>query len=179
MIVIVDNGKGAENITRFIRVPKQVIKPSEIAKTKASGWILSDGGSKNMKTNIELIKKCNKPLLAIGAGAVFLASSFGAQAASIKNAKQLRVKIERPSPLVLDMKKVFSAVNDCQQGIQDLPENFDVFASSAKYEFEIIGHNENPFFGVHFNPELGEEAMKILDNFVKFVGIWEKYHEGS
>ena len=177
MIVIVDNGRGAQEISRFIRVPKQVIKPSEISKTKASAWILTDGDAKNQKSNVELIKKSDKPILAVGAASAFLASAFGASLVAMKSDRQLRVKIERPSPLILDMKKMFTAVGECQNGIDDLPENFDVFASSQKYDFEIIGHMENPFFGVHFNPELGGDGLKILDNFAKFVEVWEKYHK--
>jgi GMP synthase-like glutamine amidotransferase len=177
MLVVVDNGKGAEEISRFLRASKQVVKPQEVAKTKASAYILSDGDAKFAKDNIELIKKCSKPLLAVGSSSVFLAQAFGAKPVASKADKQVKVKIERPSPLVLDMKKMFSAVAVCQSGIDDLPENFDVFASSPKYDFEIIGHMELPFFGVHFNPELGGDGFKILDNFVKFVEVWEKYHK--
>ncbi len=177
MLVIVDNGKGADEIARFVRAGRQVVKPAEAGKSKASAYILSDGDVKNQKACVELIRKCAKPILAVGTGSVFLASAFGAKPVAAKFEKQVNVKIERPSPLVLDMKKVFSAVNSCQQGIDDLPESFDVFASSQKYDFEVIGHMESPFFGVHFNPELGGDGLKILDNFVKFVEIWKKYHE--
>jgi len=177
MIVIVDNGKGAEEIARFLRSAKQVIKPAEAGKAKASAYILTDGDAKNQKANVDFIRKCAKPVLAIGMGSIFLASAFGAKAVPAKSEKQVKVKIERPSPLVLDMKKMFAAVNSCQHGIDDLPENFDVFASSQKYDFEIIGHMESPFFGVHFNPELGADGLQILNNFVKFVEVWEKYHQ--
>jgi GMP synthase-like glutamine amidotransferase len=177
MLVIVDNGKGTEEIARFVRASKQIIKPSEAAKTKASAYILSDGDPKHQKANADLIKKCDKPLLAIGESSIFLASAFGVNHVASKFEKAVKVKIERPSPLVLDMKKLFAAVGSCQHGIDDLPENFGVFASSQKYDFEIVGHMELPFFGVHFNPELGADGFKILDNFVKFVEVWEKYHK--
>ena len=177
MLAIVDNGRGAEEIARFVRASKQIIKPSEIGKVKASAYILSDGDIKNKKACIDLIKKCEKPLLALGIGSVFLAAAFGAKAVPIKADKSVKIKIERPSTLTTDMKKLFSVVNNCQHGIDDLPEQFDVFASSQKYDFEIIGHVENPFFGVHFNPELGADGFQILNNFVKFVEVWEKYHK--
>ena len=177
MLAIVDNGKGAEEIARFVRAPKQVVRPAEAAKAKASGYILSDGEMKNQKACTDLVRKCGRPLLAIGTGYVFLASAFGAKPAAGKFEKHVNVKVERPSPLVLDMKKVFSAVSGCQHGIDGLPEQFDVFASSQKYDYEIIGHVESPFFGVHFNPELGGDGLKILDNFVKFTEVWDKYHK--
>ncbi len=177
MIIIVDNGRGAEEISRFLRSSKQIMEPSEAAKAKASAFILTDGGAKNQKVNIDLIKKCDMPLLAVGMGAAFLASAFGAKAIPVKSEKRVNVKIERPSALTTDIKKIFSVVNACQQGIDDLPESFDVFASSQKYDFEIIGHVESPFFGVHFNPELGADGLQILNNFAKFVEVWEKYHK--
>jgi len=176
MIVIVDNGKGAEDIARFIRAQKTIVKPKDAASAKGSAYILSDGDLKNQRDNVKLIEKTNKPLLGIGAGYVFLGAAFGAKAVPTKGGKIETVKIERPSPLTLDMKKMFSVVQTVTHGFQDLPENFNVFASSSKYEFKIIQENEKPFFGVHFNPEQGSEGIKILDNFCRFVEIWEKYH---
>lgn len=177
MLAIIDNGKCADDIARLIRSSRQVVKPAEAAKTKAGAFILTDGGLKNQKANIDLIKKCSRPLLGIGMGSVFLAAAFGAKPVASKFEKDVKVKVERPSPLVLDMKKIFAAVGSCQYGIDGLPENFDVFASSQRYDFEIISHVERPFFGVHFCPELGGDGLKVLDNFVKFVGVWEKYHK--
>ena len=174
MLVIVDNGKGAEQIAHLVRGQKVVMKPEKV-DMKASAFILSDGDMKNQKHNEKLIKSTDRPLLAIGAASVFLASAYGAKVGKSKSEKQARVKIEHPCSLTLDMKKMFVAFKNCNAALEDLPENFSVFASS-KYPFEIIGENEKPFFGVHFNPEMGADGMKIIDNFVKFAEIWGKYH---
>ena len=175
MIAIVDNGKGADNIARMIRGQKVVVKPDKI-DNKASAYIVSDGDMKNQKHIEKLIKTTEKPLLAIGVSSLFLAASYGAKISKGKLDKQSRIKIDHACPLTLDMKKMFVAFNGCDAVIEDLPENFSVFASS-KYPFEIIGENEKPFFGVHFNPEMGADGMKIIDNFVKFVEVWGKYHD--
>lgn len=177
MIAIVDNGKGADEIARFLRAQKDIVKPKDAASAKASAYILSDGDLKHQKDNVKLIEKTNRPVLGIGAGYVFLGAAFGAKAVPTKGDKIERVKIERPSPLTLDMKRVFSVVQTVTHGFQDIPENFDVFASSSKYEFKIIQDNEKPLFGVHFNPEQGSEGSKILDNFAHFVEMWGKYHK--
>lgn len=177
MIIIVDNGKGAEQIARLIRGSKEIVKPDKIPP-KASGYILSDGDVKNQKHNEKLIQSTDKPLLAIGTSSLFLATAFGAKIKNgAKSGKQERIKLERPCPLTLDLKKMFTAFKSCSSVIEDLPENFDVFASS-KYPFEMIGETEKPFFGVHFNPEMGADGMKVIDNFVKFAEVWEKYHTG-
>ena len=174
MIAIVDNGKGADNIARMIRGQKSIVKPNKISV--ASAYILSDGDLKNQKYNEKLIKSTDKPLMAIGTASVFLAEAFGAKMTKGKSEKQARIKIEHPCALTLDTKKMFVVFKNCDVMLEDLPENFNVFASS-KYPFEIIGEIEKPFFGVHFNPEMGADGLKIIDNFVKFVGIWEKYHK--
>ena len=177
MIAIVDNGKGADNIARMIRGAKVIVKPDKI-DNKASAYILSDGDMKHQKSNDKLIKSTEKPLMGIGMGSVFLAAAYGAKIGKSKAEKQARVKIEHACALTLDMKKMFVAFKSCDSALEDLPENFNIFASS-KYPFEIIGEIEKPFFGVHFNPEMGADGLKIIDNFVKFVEIWEKYHKGE
>jgi len=60
--------------------------------------------------------------------------------------------------------------------VEDLPEGFDVAASSPQYEFEIFQGIEQPFFGVHFDAT-GPEAIKMLHNFEKFIEVWGKYHK--
>ncbi len=176
MIVVVDNGKGVENIARAVRGSKTVVKPDKISA--GSAYILSDGDLKNQKQNEKLIKSIDKPLLAIGAGSLFLAAAYGAKILKGKTEKQARIKIEHPCALTLDMKKMFVVFKNCDSVLDEIPENFNVFASS-KYPFEIIGESERPFFGVHFNPEMGADGLKVIDNFVKFVEVWEKYHRNK
>jgi GMP synthase (glutamine-hydrolysing) len=177
MLVIVDNGRGADEISRLIRMQHTVIKPSEIKSAKATAYILSDGDMKNINQNVKFIKRTEKPILGIGAGYIFLGSAFGANTKEAKFEKQERIKIERPCPLVLDLKKMFTVLKSCKNIFGSLPENFDVIASSQKYDFEIIQDCEKPFFGTQFNPELGADGFKILNNFEKFVEVWEKYHK--
>jgi GMP synthase-like glutamine amidotransferase len=176
MIAIIDNGTGAEAIANFVRIPREIIKPNEAVKSKASAFILSDGDVKHQKTNIELIKKTGRPLLAIGAGCAFLGAAYGAKYKEVKQDKMDRVRIEHPCPLTLDLKKMFTVMQTCRHILTDLPDAFHVVASSSKNEYKVISENDKPFFGVHFNPELGSDGLKIIDNFVKFVEVWEKYH---
>lgn len=177
MIVVVDNGRGAEDIARVIRGPKEIMKPAEAAKAKASGYILTDGDMKHQKTNVQLIEKTNRPILAIGAAYAFLGAAFGVKAKESKMEKMDRVKIEHPCPLTLDLKKVFTVMQNGGHVFEDLPENFSVVASSPKNEFKIVEAGEKPFFGVQFNPEMGGDGLTIINNFVKFVDVWEKYHK--
>ena len=63
------------------------------------------------------------------------------------------------------------------QFVESVPEECNVWASSPKYEHEIISFADKPFFGVQFNPEKGGDGRMILANFERFVGVWEKYHK--
>jgi len=178
MIVVVDNGKGADDVAKFIRGSKEIMSAGEALGTKASGYILSDGDMKNQKANLKLIEEMNKPLLAIGSGYIFLGVAYGAKSKESRIEKSDRVKIEHPCPLTLDLKKIFTVMQTCNHIFTEVPDNFDVIASSPKYQYKIIQETEKPFFGVHFNPELGGDGLKVIDNFVKFVDVWTKYHRG-
>lgn len=175
MIIIVDNGKGAADISKFLRMKNAVAKPS--AAKGASAYILSDGDMKNQKANEKIIKKAAVPILGIGCGALFIASAFGAKIKkTAKVSGQERLSLLKPCPLTLNMKRMFSVYQDYQNVIEELPEGFDSSAKSRTYEFEVFQGFEKPFFGVQFNPEKGMDGLAILRNFENFVEMWEKYH---
>jgi len=186
MILVVDNGKGADEISRMLRSSK-VVKPNNISP--ADAYILTDGSTmagRDQKEIINFIKKNNKPLLGIGLGYLYLGMAFGAGTKTFGSAeKEEKVTIKQRSPILLDLKKTFSVVCNQKHVLDECPDCFGPIASSPKYEFEIIQHgatignvvdNPLPLFGVHFNPEAGLDGRKIIDNFVKFVEIWNKYH---
>lgn len=179
MLVIIDNGKGAQELSDCIRSKKVVVKPAAIPE-KASGYVISDGALNKdaQKAVADILKHTGKPVLGVGLGHGYIAAAFGAVIKENKAPhKQDRVSVKKPCPLLLDLKRTFMVVDECRYIFSELPENFSVAASSQKHEFEVIQETENPFFGVHFNPELGMEGRKVLDNFVHFVGMWEKYHK--
>jgi GMP synthase-like glutamine amidotransferase len=178
MIIVVDNGKGANEIASCIRMSKKILKPAEACSAKASAYILSGGDLKNKDANLKIIKSSCKPILGIGTGCMFIGAAFGAKIKQVPKTKKIeRLSLEKPCPLTLDLKRMFTVMEDYQHVIDELPENFGVFASSKGYDFEIIGELENPFFGVQFCPELGGEGRRILMNFEKFVEVWDKYHK--
>ncbi len=184
MIAIIDNGKGAEEIAGIIR-SSRIVKPGSIPD--AAAYILSDGSSVNSKEHKEavgFVKKNSKPLLGIGVGYLQLGTAFGA---SIRHAAvgSEKITIKQRSPILLDLKKTFSVVCSQKYMLAECPECFGPIASSSRNELAAIQHgasleeaveNPLPLFGVHFNPEAGLDGRKIIDNFVKFVEIWSKYH---
>ncbi len=178
MIVIIDNGKGSAEISRFIRMPNKVVKPSQLDGMKASAYILSDGSMGNQKVNEKLLQKTASPVLGIGAGCMFVGAAFGAKVKNVpKVERQERLMIKKPCPLTLDLKRMFTVHESYQHVFSEVPENFGIAASSQKYEYEIIQEMSRPFFGVQFLPEKGSDGLRILDNFIKFVEIWGRYHK--
>ena len=178
MLLVVDNGIGAEEIAQMVRVQHQVVKPQDALKQKASGYILTDGSDSQKKANIDIINNSKMPVLGIGIGCAFLAEAFDSVVKKCPKKEGMEMlKMERPGPLVVDMKRSFNVYDSYSWRIEELTENFDVIARSPKYDFEMIMEMENPFFGVHFAPWKGGDGMVILQNFVKFIEVWEKYHK--
>ena len=180
MIIVVDNGKGSREISGFLRSKSQIIKPGEIKG--GSAFVLSDGrvDGSSKKSIDKLLEKTGSPVLGIGAGMGYILSFYGAQLGESKaSQKQESVSMKKPSPILLDFKRMFSVVKSSSCVVKEVPENFSVHASSKSCEFEVVQEMEKPFFGVHFNPELGQDGLQILRNFEKFIEIWEKYHKGN
>lgn len=177
MLVIVDNGSGAQDISRILRTQHTIAKPDKIPE-KASAFILTDGALGAQKANENLLAKATKPVLGIGAGCLFVGAAFGATLKAVaKTEKQERIALKKPCPLTVEMKKSLTVIEKYQHVIDALPDNFGVVASSPKYDYEIIQELEKPFFGVQFLPEKGLDGRTILANFERFVDVWEKYHK--
>jgi GMP synthase-like glutamine amidotransferase len=189
MIAIINNGKGANEISRFLRNAKIFSPKDKIPAVDA--YILSDGkiDSKSEKILEELvvsnIEKNKRPMLAIGEASLLLAKAMGGSTKTLKG-KIDRVTIKKKSPILLDLKKMFSVIDTPKDIISDCPLCFDVLASSPGCDAAIIQYGGNfeceeqidplPIFGVHFNPELGLEGSRIFQNFVNFTEMWNKYH---
>lgn len=183
MIVVVDNGRGADKIAAFLRGSKTVSYKDKIPA--ADAYILSDGeiDAKVEKANKELIEKLEVPLMAIGIGSIYLAKAYGGNAKELK-IKLSRLTVKQKSPLLLDLKKQFSVVDSQKYFISDCPECFGSLANAPGYEYAMMQFGVNPeideeplpIFGVHFNPEAGLDGLKILSNFKNFVEVWSKYH---
>ena len=64
MILIIDNGKGAREVSAFLRVKNSVVKPNQIT-AKAAGYVISDGklSKDSQKIIADLLKKTDKPVL--------------------------------------------------------------------------------------------------------------------
>lgn len=180
MIAIIDNGKGAQEISRFLRAQNKIMKPAEKISDKASAFVFSDGkiSKETLQKAKNVIENGNVPALFVGSGYHCMMSCFNISVKENKlSKKQERLISSRPCPLLLDLKKAFTVIKDVDYITSGIPENLSPIAKSAKNEFEIVQDVEKPVFGLNFNPELGMDGFKILQNFSNFIEVWEKYHK--
>lgn len=183
MIAIIDNGQNADKISAMIRGSK-IFSLKDVPD--ADAYILSDGNmdAKAEKINTDLINSTDKPILGIGIGSIYMAKAYGGTAKELK-IKLSMVNLKKPSPILLDFKRIFSVVDSQKYFIENCPECFGVLAGAPGYDYAVIQYGADPeieadplpIFGVHFNPELGLDGLKILRNFASFVEMWSKYHK--
>ena len=167
MMIIIDNGN-ASDVAKSIRAQYKIVSPKSIP-SDASAYIISDGDDKNQKLILSFLAKTNKPVLGVGIGCTFIATAAGAKIKKVpKVQREERLIIKKACPLTLDLKRNFAVMENYSHVIEELPENFTVAASSAKYEYEIIQDMGRPLFGVHFSPS-ALDGMRVINNFVKFV----------
>ncbi|MEM7813810.1 MAG: hypothetical protein QW548_02850 [Candidatus Aenigmatarchaeota archaeon] len=183
-IAIIDNGRGADRLAQLVRGSK-IVKPSAVPT--ADAYILSDGQLSPAveKANISLIKSNNAPILGIGAGYLCIGLAYGAKTKPASCSRNERITITQRSPILLDLKKTFTAVVEQKLRLDELPPALGSVAACPKNPNAVVQHGANldspadsplPQFGVHFNPELGMEGMAVLNNFLHFVEMWKKYH---
>jgi anthranilate/para-aminobenzoate synthase component II len=184
MIAIVDNGKNAERIAQLVRGSK-IVKPGAVPT--ADAYILSDGqlSAAVEKANVALVKANKVPILGIGVGYLCIGLAYGAKTRAASCSKTERITVTQRSPILLDLKKNFTAVSEQKMILDGLPPVLGAIAECPKNPNAVIQHGANldnpidsplPIFGVHFNPELGMEGIVILNNFSRFVEMWKKYH---
>jgi len=177
MIAIVDNGNG-EKIAKMVPFSK-LVKPADAKKLKASAYILSDGvfSKSGLELNSKIIESTDRPVLGIGIGYLYVGALYDCKIKEVKPINKRNIfRVKHSSPLLLDMKRV-DAFQIYQHILEEIPEDLLVIAESPECKHEIIQDMTEPIFGIHMNPELGGDGKRILDNFVRFVEVFEKYHK--
>lgn len=179
MILIIDNGSRAiENIIKFLEVRNKKYVVNDFKKIDAAGYsgVIITGtqiGPEETETymgEIEFMKTCKKPLLAICGAHLLLTLSYGGE---IKKGNPVMgkqpVRILKQDKLVLTLPETFFVFQKHNREISRLPGKFSCVAKSDTCRYEIIRHNEKPVYGVQFHPERRNDGSVILDNFLRIV----------
>lgn len=173
MILIVDNGSS------YIKELCNAVGDYEVRRynsiTDINGYdgVILSGRAKNDKStnvkNIGIVRYCYKhniPLLGICYGAEILALALGGTIRRLENRVHgfYNIKIENNPLIDKDRMLVFGSNSYI---ISTLPKGFRSVAYSSNSNNEII--TENNIFGVQFHPELTEDGLALISNFLEIV----------
>ncbi|MBC7863710.1 MAG: gamma-glutamyl-gamma-aminobutyrate hydrolase family protein [Bacteroidia bacterium] len=144
-------------------------KPQGVKGVIFSGspTMLSETDLAPYKEKISAVLEWNVPILGICFGHQLLGMLHGAKIYKGEEARENeKITVVEPNELLLDLNEQFDMMEDHTEGIE-LPENFIHIASSFQYPVEVMKHNQKPFYGVQFHPEVsGEDGMILFENFI-------------
>ena len=110
------------------------------------------------------------PLLGICYGMQTLAEQMGGQVVSVDQKEfghaELTVHIE--SILFSDLDKTLNVWMSHGDQVQDLPDNFELVASTATAPIAAMQHSSKPIYAIQFHPEVTHtaEGQIVLNNFI-------------
>ncbi len=149
----------------------------EIPWKEIDGVILSGGSlfeivgnEKRLKNEVQIIHDSKKLLIGICFGCELIAETFGARLEkdSADHAGVIDIHVLNPEDIFEDRLQ-FSVCEHHRWLVKDLPEDFDVLATS-RHGIEMFRHKTRPIYGLQFHPEQFEKAEdgeRILLNILK------------
>ena len=138
------------------------------------GIILSGGPDSVTNTYTPRVPKIvfelNIPILGICYGMQTLAEQMGGQVISAdqKEFGYAELKINNESVLFSDLQKSLNVWMSHGDQVQDLPDDFELVASTETAPIAAMQHNSKPIYALQFHPEVThtEDGKVVLDNFI-------------
>ena len=145
-----------------------------IKKINPKGIILSGGPNSVTESYTPRIPNfifdLNIPILGICYGMQTLAEQMGGHVISSdsKEFGHTKLKIEQESILFQNLPNVLNVWMSHGDQVQDLPDNFDLIASTNSAPIAGMEHKKLPIFALQFHPEVThtENGEQIINNFV-------------
>lgn len=187
-IFVVDNGgqwthrewRTLRDLNVETKIVTNNISYDELIKDNINGLVLSGGapriGLKKTLGNIdEYLKKANFPILGICAGHQYMAYFFGGKAKPAKKPEygKIELVILKEDAIFNDVPKKSIVWESHNDEVTKLPNNFICLAESESCKIQAMKHNNKPFYGLQFHPEVKhtEYGEKIFRNFVKICKL--------
>jgi|TARA_B100001063_G_scaffold103619_1_gene96675 GMP synthase (glutamine-hydrolysing) len=150
------------------------IAESRITELKPKGVILSGGPNSVTETFTprapQIVFDLGIPILGICYGMQTLAEQMGGHVISVdqKEFGHSELEIETESILFKDLNKKINVWMSHGDQVQDLPDDFNLVASTASAPIAAMEHKDSPIFAIQFHPEVThtEYGQKILENFL-------------
>ena len=150
------------------------IAESKIAELKPKGVILSGGPNSVTETFTprapQIVFDLGIPILGICYGMQTLAEQMGGHVISVdqKEFGHSELEIETESILFKGLNKKINVWMSHGDQVQDLPDDFNLVASTASAPIAAMEHKDLPIFAIQFHPEVThtEYGQKVLENFL-------------
>ena len=159
----------------YCEIHPPTLSTARVREFAPAGLVLSGGPSsvldEDAPTLAPALLELGVPVLGICYGQQLLAQQLGGRVerAGAHEYGRARLKMERAHPLFEGLAAreplVWMSHGD---RLLELPEGFEVIASSAHSPFAAVAHRERAWMGVQFHPEVAhtEGGARILQNFV-------------
>ena len=150
------------------------IDEQKIKLIKPKGIILSGGPDSVTNTYTpripQVVFDLNIPILGICYGMQTLAEQLGGQVIS-SNQKEFshsELHIQSNCVLFSELEKTLNVWMSHGDQVQDLPDNFDLVASTKSAPIAAMQHIEKPIYALQFHPEVThtEKGSTIIENFI-------------
>jgi len=150
------------------------IAESKITALKPKGVILSGGPNSVTETFTprapQIVFDLGIPILGICYGMQTLAEQMGGHVISVdqKEFGHSELEIETESILFKGLNKKINVWMSHGDQVQDLPDDFNLVASTASAPIAAMEHKDSPIFAIQFHPEVThtEYGQKVLENFL-------------
>ena len=150
------------------------IDEERIKSMKPKGIILSGGPDSVTKSYTpripQVVFDLDIPLLGICYGMQTLAEQMGGQVVSAdqKEFGHSELTVTSDSILFSDLDKTLNVWMSHGDQVQDLPDNFELIASTATAPIAAMQHASKPIYALQFHPEVThtEEGQTVLNNFM-------------
>ena len=150
------------------------ISDEKILNLKPKGIILSGGPNSVTESFTPRVPKCvfdmGVPILGICYGMQTLAEQMGGQVISADQKEFGHTELETVSDSILfeGLDKKINVWMSHGDQVQDLPDEFNLIASTATAPIAAMEHVSLPIYAIQFHPEVThtDHGQKILDNFL-------------
>ncbi|KYK26605.1 GMP synthase [Thermoplasmatales archaeon SG8-52-1] len=183
-IFVVDNGgqwthrewRRLRDLDVDTKIVANITPFDDLINENIDGLVLSGGAPRiglegDLGNCGEYLKKANFPILGICAGHQFMARFFGGEVKPSKLPEfgKIELTILKENELfskVPEKSIVWESHND---EVEKIPDNFYLLADSENCKIQAIKHEDKPFYGLQFHPEVEhtEYGEQIFKNFVK------------
>ena len=150
------------------------IDESKIINLNPKGVILSGGPNSVTESFTPRIPQCifdlAVPILGICYGMQTLAEQMGGHVISVNQKEFGHSELEVVSESIIfqNLNKKINVWMSHGDQVQDLPDDFNLTASTATAPIAAMEHKDLPIYGIQFHPEVThtDNGQKILENFI-------------